>query len=215
MSKQEFDRTWMQRGAQSRLAHPPPGEDVTRVAAVAFLTGINGLMLDLGSGEGRLEMLLDQGSMVGLDENQTLLVHAKENIKSGASFFAVSGSMLAAPFRRQSFAAVICLNTLENYPPSYVCQLLDEMLVLLKPGGRLIISYRGGASIRMKYHELLHRMHKSGIYQYRFNPRKWINNIGSAYKASVIPLLMKPHGWRRWLGTPADARALLIIDKAG
>ncbi len=215
MSKREFDRSWMQQGAQSRLARIPPGEDITRLAAVGFMTDINGLMLDLGSGEGRLEMLLEHGSIVGLDESMHLLKYATKNMKPGVGFTAVAGSMLTIPFRPQSFAAVICINTLENYPTGYVNQLLDEMLMLLKPGGRLVVSYRGCAGARMRYLELLTTLSGSQKCQYRFNPRRWIGRLSCVFRARIVPLLRQPRGWRRWLGTPADARALLIVDKLG
>jgi SAM-dependent methyltransferase len=213
MSKQEMDRTWMKKGAESRLSHKNPGEDITRDAALALLKDINGLILDLGAGEGQLESLLKPGVVVGLDENRKLLEFARMNLRPRMSFIPVVGSFFNIPFTKESFAGVVCLNTLENYPPYYVMRFLNAMLTLLEPGGRLLISYRGGASIRMRYWELRTRLYTSDMYQYRFNPRKWITRLDIGFEARIIPLLRQPAGWRRWLGTPADARALLVVDR--
>ena len=213
MSKREMDRSWMQRAADGRLLHKPPGEDITRQAAVGCMKGINGPILDLGSGEGRFEALLDQGSVVGLDESLTLLKYTRENVKSSVTLHAVAGNLLLMPFRQQSFAVVVCLNTLENYPSGYVSKMLDQMLLLLRPDGRLIISYRGGASLRIKLMEWQIKLTGQQMHQYRYNPRKWKNHLSSKYMARIVPLLRQPRGWRKWLGTPADARALLIVDK--
>jgi SAM-dependent methyltransferase len=213
MSKQQMDRSWMQRAAEGRLLYKPPSEDITRLAAVGFMKGINGLILDLGSGEGRLELLLDRGNVVGLDESLTLLKYARENIKSSVIFNAIAGNLFLMPFRQQSFAVVVCLNTLENYPPVYVSKMLDQMLLLLKQDGRLIISYRGGAGLKMKLMEWQGKLTGQQLHQYRYNPQKLKNHLGCSYSARIIPLLRQPKGWRKWLGTPADARALLIVDK--
>jgi ubiquinone/menaquinone biosynthesis C-methylase UbiE len=86
----------------------------------------------LGAGEGRLESLLKPGNIVGLDENIKLLDYAKKSVTSPMRFIPVVGSLFSIPFQRESFASVVCINTLENYPPDYVLGFLDKMLGLLK-----------------------------------------------------------------------------------
>jgi len=213
MSKREMDRSWIQQGARSRLIQKAPGEDITREASVGWISEIDGLVLDLGAGEGRLETLLSHGRVIGLDENITLLKHSRMIVPSSIVFLAVVGSFFYLPFGHESLDGIVCLNTLENYPPNYVKQFLAEMLALLKPSGRLIVSYRGGAGLRIRFSEMCIKAMGGDLHQYRFNPRKFISRLGSNYMVRITPLLKQPKGWRRWFGSPADARALLIVDK--
>jgi len=194
---------------QTRLLGKGPGEDIARQAAAEIVSAGTGLICDIGAGEGRFSLLLSNRTVIDFDLSLALLKLGRE-LNSDPVKPAVVGRLSQIPFRKGRFPWLVVLSVLENYPKTTVIIFLSNVLELLIPGGKLVASFRGGASLRMRYREI--RAGKKSI-QFRFNARKWLTTLNGEFQGYVIPLLPKPHGWRKLIGTPADARALLIVER--
>ena len=112
--------------------------------------------MDLGTGTGRLAMLLAEegaGEVVGVDISPAMLEVAEYLRLSSASPAAdrVSFRLAAAqrmPFRGESFDAIVCRLVLNHtHKPEHI---LQELVRLLKPGGVLILAELLGADDPVK-----------------------------------------------------------------
>lgn len=113
-------------------------------------------VMDLGTGTGRLAMLLaEEGAseVVGVDISPAMLEVAEYLRLSSASPAAdrVSFRLAAAqrmPFRGESFDAIVCRLVLNHtHKPEHI---LQELVRLLKPGGALILAELLGADDSVK-----------------------------------------------------------------
>lgn len=113
-------------------------------------------MMDLGTGTGRLAMLLAEdgaSEVVGVDISPAMLEVAEYLRLSSASPAAerVSFRLAAAqrmPFRGDSFDAIVCRLVLNHtHKPEHIVQ---ELVRLLKPGGLLILAELLGADDPVK-----------------------------------------------------------------
>ena len=113
-------------------------------------------VMDLGTGTGRLAMLLaEEGAseVVGVDISPAMLEVAEYLRLSSASPAAdrVSFRLAAAqrmPFRGESFDAIVCRLVLNHtHKPEHI---LQELVRLLKPGGMLILAELLGADDPVK-----------------------------------------------------------------
>lgn len=108
-------------------------------------------MLDLGCGEGRHAIavnVIDGVDVVGVDLSAADLAtarqrHAQFRTKPADAapvslFGLLAGDALRLPFADGSFDAVICSEVLEHIPDFRAA--LDEIVRVLKPGGRLCVS---------------------------------------------------------------------------
>ena len=87
-------------------------------------------VLDVGCGSSRI--LSANQRMVGLDIQLNKLRYAR---RFGNPL--VHGSIFALPFEDQAFDCVICSEVIEHVPPEE--RAFDELIRVLKPGGRLIL----------------------------------------------------------------------------
>jgi SAM-dependent methyltransferase len=106
------------------------------------------LVLDVATGTGRLPLaLLRQldfhGRVVGLDASRHMLAIARAKTRTQRQRVVwIREDAMALPFRGSSFYAVTCVEALEFLPS--VGEALKEMVRVLRPGGRLLLSNRVG-----------------------------------------------------------------------
>jgi ubiquinone/menaquinone biosynthesis C-methylase UbiE len=97
-------------------------------------------VLDVGCGTGvLLEMLARRtgaGLRVGLDFSPPMLARARERL--GADAVLAAGDALALPFADASFEFVLTNSSLHYWPDAEAA--LDELVRVLRPGGRLVIT---------------------------------------------------------------------------
>lgn len=107
-------------------------------------------ILDLGCGYGRVSLpLASRGlNVTGLDLNPTLLTEAQKKASQlkDIELSFVQGSMLALPFRKQSFDLIVCLWLTFNHLLTKEDQLqaLNEIYRTLSPGGMAIVEMTNG-----------------------------------------------------------------------
>jgi ubiquinone/menaquinone biosynthesis C-methylase UbiE len=110
-----------------------------RFALEMVETGVSGAskILDAGCGTGEMaEQLIRRGHEVwGLDISEPMIRYARE--RCGLSRFQL-GDIEHLPFRDNTFDAVVCLGVLEYLDTDE--RVLSELLRVIKPGGRAVIS---------------------------------------------------------------------------
>jgi len=110
------------------------------------------LVLDVGTGTGRLPLLLlaahFSGYVVGLDFSRRMLRQARAKLRIyGSQSGLVWQDASRLPFDDETFDAVTCLESLEFMPQPG--EVLTEMVRVLAPGGVLFISNRVGREARL------------------------------------------------------------------
>jgi SAM-dependent methyltransferase len=106
------------------------------------------LLLDVATGTGRVPLaLLRQfdfhGRIVGLDPSRRMLALAQSKTRIHCQKVAwIREDAMTLPFRGSSFHAVTCVEALEFLPSPG--KALAEMVRVLRPGGRLLLSNRVG-----------------------------------------------------------------------
>ncbi len=113
---------------------------------IASLVNAGDKVLDIGCGTGTLALrLLRLGaSVTGIDMSHHMLEVARkyaDRDKLGANFTLIKDSVtqLRKHAEPGSFDCIVCTMVLGELSSDYVKYVLDECLVLLRPGGRLII----------------------------------------------------------------------------
>lgn len=107
----------------------------------------NPLVLDVGTGTGRLPRLLlseegFRGRVIGLDYARKMLREAAQQLPAGERCLWVQQEASRLPFADATFTAVTCLETLEFTPSPR--RTLEELVRVLQPGGLLLVSNRIG-----------------------------------------------------------------------
>jgi ubiquinone/menaquinone biosynthesis C-methylase UbiE len=103
-------------------------------------------ILDIGTGTGRAAQALAETSgamIVGADLSLGMLmqaVHKREQAGTAYPLFVGSNARLL-PFQRDTFDVVLCIRVLHLFPPVHWGAFIDEMLRVLKPGGRLLVEF--------------------------------------------------------------------------
>ena len=106
------------------------------------------LVLDVATGTGRLPLALlrqldFRGRVVGLDPSRRMLAIAQSKTRPhGQKVAWIREDAMALPFRGSAFHAVTCVEALEFLPSP--AKALAEMVRVLRPGGRLLLSNRVG-----------------------------------------------------------------------
>ncbi len=118
-----------------------------------------GYILDVGCGNGLFFTSLRRNKgkiFVGADLSLELLKEARavfrDNNISGVHL--AQGDAFRLPFKKESLDVVLCLNTLYNLESwEKVIELLDGMMEVCKPNGRIIFDIRNRANpfMRLKY----------------------------------------------------------------
>ena len=144
--------------AARELATWLAAEDNALVSFVDSLTPVDGRslrLLDVGCGFGRhlLTITADhQLDAVGLDINERMIagaldaIHGRIDAEGHVSFVVGDGAFMGQ-FQPQSFDAAICMtNTLGNMPSDKQRAMLQRLSVVLRPGGRVLLSVYGEGS---------------------------------------------------------------------
>lgn len=130
--------------------YDPDFEDTTIGRPLAQCLGAdrNALLLDVGTGTGRLPLaLLRQrdfaGRTIGLDISWNMLAEARQNLLPHAGRVRlVRHDATTLPFADRTFDGVTCLETLEFLPDQL--STIRELVRVLKPGGTLLLTIRVG-----------------------------------------------------------------------
>ena len=94
-------------------------------------------VLDVGTGTGAVALALAPlvREVVGLDESEERLAHAREHAPANASF--VAGDASSLPFERGAFDIATCVRTLHHMRRPEV--VLAELVRVTRLGGRLLV----------------------------------------------------------------------------
>lgn len=103
----------------------------------------NGLVCDLGCGPGHIARYLhDRGVRVcGMDLSEKMIERARR-LNPGISF--AQGDMRALQAEDNAWAGVTAFYAIVNLQTAEVAQALAEMMRVLQPGGRLLLSFHIG-----------------------------------------------------------------------
>jgi ubiquinone/menaquinone biosynthesis C-methylase UbiE len=110
---------------------------VSRALGLAMLQS-GARILDVGCGTGRWLRRYEAMGLrtVGVDATFPMLFLARQNCSSAALS---AGEAFRLPFASGTFDAVSDITVVQHIPYDYQAQALDEMVRVLKPGGRLIL----------------------------------------------------------------------------
>lgn len=101
-----------------------------------LLQGVEGRVLDVGCGTGRIFDLLGDVDYVGIDSSEEMIREAR---KGGGRFLVGDG--LDLPFPDNEFDAVVSIATLHHIPSRKLRRrFVQEMRRVLKPEGKIIIT---------------------------------------------------------------------------
>ena len=112
-------------------------------AALALLTDhrtAGRRVLEVGSGSGGAAEWTDQ-EIIGVD---TAFERTSE--RKRPNLVEIPGSVTAIPAPDASFDAVLCLDMLEHVPPQDRPRAVTELIRVLAPGGRLVLTFPSGAA---------------------------------------------------------------------
>ena len=131
---------------------------VRALAAGRFDSAGGGLTLDVGCGNGLFFASLNarDARLVGADLDLDLLREAGQVFTDNriANARLVQGDAGALPFPNGTFDNIFFLNTLINIPDDEIVRrLLEELMRLCRPGGRIFIDIRNRSNpyLRLKY----------------------------------------------------------------
>jgi ubiquinone/menaquinone biosynthesis C-methylase UbiE len=140
-----YERLW--RPALGRAVKGPLGPSMAgeaRIATELLRLSERDAVLDLACGPGNFSRRFSpivgpDGLVVGLDGSARMLRQgAAELEEAGIENVAlVRGNAMRLPFKQRSFEAVCCFAALHLFPDPLAA--LDEMTLVLKPGGRVAI----------------------------------------------------------------------------
>ena len=172
-----------------------------RHRAAELAEGVSGRVLDIGCGNGLFFADLHSdlsAKLFGVDRDMALLREAQriflDNEVTGIGL--ICADMYHLPFKERSLDTVIFLNTLLNVPArDQALRLLESLLTLCRPGGRIILDIRNGANwyMRIKYWRY---MRKSTLSTLSYN----IQDISSllennGFTITRIKAIGIPHKW--------------------
>jgi ubiquinone/menaquinone biosynthesis C-methylase UbiE len=129
-------------GLAARLYDPLLGPLVSgfRAAGMELAPGRPGLrVLDVGCGTGsHLDRYLRRGSRVaGIDTSEAMLAVARRRLGRGARLVAADAASI--PFSSGGFDLVIAMTLLHELDPASRGGVLEEMMRVAAPGGRLLV----------------------------------------------------------------------------
>src|SRR5437667_1150 len=109
----------------------------------AEIVGTQGKVCEIGCGPGQIARYLQdrQVSMCGVDLSEEMVKWARR-LSPDISF--QRGDMRALEIPDASLAGIVCFYTIIHLKRKDVPHALSEMLRVLKPGGRLLLSFHGG-----------------------------------------------------------------------
>ncbi|MCZ6634511.1 MAG: class I SAM-dependent methyltransferase, partial [bacterium] len=136
-------------------------QTIRDLAVQRFSVAKKGLTLDVGCGNGLFFASLPQptGRLVGIDLDLDLLFEAKRIFVDNQieDVRLVQGNVTTLPFPDKTFDNIFFLNTLINIPTDEIVQiLLDELMRICRPAGRIFVDIRNGANPVLKMRYWLH-----------------------------------------------------------
>lgn len=163
----------------------------------------NPLMLDVGTGTGRLPLAMCQharfeGHIIGLDLSHKMLQRAADKLRENAFDNFVSwihqGAQLL-PFPDATFDVVTCLEVVEFTPDP--AQTLRELIRVLRPGGLLVTTLRVGTPFYLSRvwsaDRLRTFLHDNGIEQVEISPWLETYNLVQGRRAGDgLPVGLRP-----------------------
>jgi ubiquinone/menaquinone biosynthesis C-methylase UbiE len=131
------------------MAHETKGDNRRAIAALEI--GPTNHVLDIGCGHGRslpeLAALTTDGKVVGADPSDTMVsiakAHCAELIRAGRVHVVAAG-VTGLPFGDDTFDRALCVHVVYFWPD--LVDGLREIARVLKPGGKLALLFRTGAS---------------------------------------------------------------------
>jgi ubiquinone/menaquinone biosynthesis C-methylase UbiE len=123
-------------------------EEVNRQELAPIMREWEGRLLDVGAGTGALiAKYLEPGrhEVTAIDFSWNMLEETRERMEDvvGRSLFLIHALAQALPFKRDSFDAVVSVNTLHNMPGwEDVRQALAEMARVVRPRGAVLAEFR-------------------------------------------------------------------------
>jgi ubiquinone/menaquinone biosynthesis C-methylase UbiE len=140
-----YERLW--RPALGRVAKGPFGPSMTgeaRIASELMQLSEGQVMLDVACGPGNFSRRFSpvvgpKGLVVGIDGSARMLRQGAAELEAAEvdNVALVRGNAMRLPFEDRSFDAVCCFAALHLFSDPLTA--LDEMTLVLKPGGRLAI----------------------------------------------------------------------------
>lgn len=105
-----------------------------------------GLVCDLGCGPGQVARYLHDKKVevCGMDLSPGMLEQARR-LNPGIEF--TLGDMLALPVADESWVGIAAFYAIVNFPPADLVAVMREMRRVLRPGGRLLLSFHMGEEI--------------------------------------------------------------------
>jgi ubiquinone/menaquinone biosynthesis C-methylase UbiE len=102
-----------------------------------------GVACDLGCGPGQVARYLHERGIhvCGMDLS-TGMIQVARRLNPGIEFN--PGDMRALPVRENTWAGITAFYAIVNLPPRDIVQALQEMMRVLAPGGRLLLSFHTG-----------------------------------------------------------------------
>ncbi len=118
-------------------------------------------VLDLGCGPGQVGQYLTEHGLraVGLDLAIQMLLVARRRTENGSL---ACGDMRSAPFRSESFSAVVAFYSIHHLPRSALGTALGEIRRILRPAGLLLIATHLGESEAYRSEFLGHHIETVG-----------------------------------------------------
>lgn len=153
MSEENLDTTAVQRPG-AFFGHIT--QTVRNLAHEYFKTAPKGITLDVGCGNGLFFASLPKptGKLIGTDLDLSLLYESKQIFADNEveNVSLVQGNVTTMPFENQSFDNIFFLNTLINIPTDEIAaQLLNELMRICRPKGRIFLDIRNGANPILRY----------------------------------------------------------------
>jgi ubiquinone/menaquinone biosynthesis C-methylase UbiE len=109
----------------------------------ARIPNSEGVVCDLGCGPGQVARYLKERGVhvCGMDLSEGMLSHAR---KLNPDIVFERGDMRVLPAKDNSWAGIAAFYSIVNLAPQDVAQALGEMMRVLVPGGRLLLSFHVG-----------------------------------------------------------------------
>jgi|Deesub1362A_J573_1020465.scaffolds.fasta_scaffold00198_37 SAM-dependent methyltransferase len=100
---------------------------------------VRGRVLDLGCGEGRY--LIQLNNIVGLDISRNAITRARARARIyGINAEFVLGDGMNIPFKDETFECVLCMGVLQHFLENERKMVVDEVYRILKPYGIFVVS---------------------------------------------------------------------------
>jgi ubiquinone/menaquinone biosynthesis C-methylase UbiE len=167
-----------------------------------------GTVLDAGCGTGATtRFLLNCEHVDALDFSASSLEVLQSNLGARENLELVQGDVRRLPFPDESFDCVLCANTINCLTPDMQPQAAAELMRVLKPGGRFVVSAHHYSRFKQRRHWVKEgRPGQPGIdYVYRFTREELAELFPhAAFRAAgfySLPARVQ-NMVARWLGGP-------------